>query len=125
MNKEDTTGKKPRLKSLSVEGTRYKTNFTKKFENRQKWEAFDDRKLITFLPGIILKVKVKKRQKVKKGDSMIILEAMKMQNKITIHRDGVIKNIHVKEGQRVMKGMLLLEWKATMIWVRRCITTVV
>ncbi len=109
MNKEDTTGKKPRLKSLGIEGTRYKTNFTKKFENRQKWEAFDDRKLITFLPGIILKIKVKKKQKVKKGDSMIILEAMKMQNKITIHRDGVIKNIHVKEGQRVMKGKLLLE----------------
>ncbi len=52
---------------------------------------------------------MKKRQKVKKGDSMIILEAMKMQNKITIHRDGVIKNIHVKEGQKVMKGKLLME----------------
>lgn len=109
MNKEGTTGKKPRLKSLGIEGTRYKTNFTKKFENRQKWEPIDDRRLITFLPGVILKVKVKKGQKVKKGDSMVILEAMKMQNKITIHKDGVIKNIHVKEGQRVMKGMLLME----------------
>lgn len=109
MNKEDTTGKKTCLKSLGIEGTRYKTNFTKKFENRQKWETFDDRKLRTFLPGVILKVKVKKGQKVKKGDSMIILEAMKMQNKIIIHRDGVIKNIHVKEGQKVMKGKLLME----------------
>jgi len=109
MNKEGTTGKKPRLKSLGIEGTRYKTIFTKKFENRQKWESIDDRRLITFLPGVILKVKVKKGQKVKKGDSMVILEAMKMQNKITIHKDGVIKNIHVKEGQRVMKGMLLME----------------
>ena len=109
MNKEATTGKKPRLKSLGIEGTRYKTNFTKKFEYRQKWETIDDRKLITFLPGVILKVKVKKGQKVKKGDSLVILEAMKMQNRITIHRDGVIKNIHVKEGQKVMKRMLLIE----------------
>ncbi len=109
MNKEGTTGKKPHLKSLGIEGTRYKTNFTKKFENRQKWEVPDDRKLITFIPGVILKVKVKKGQKVKKGDSLVILEAMKMQNRITIHKDGVIKNIHVKKGQKVMKGMLLLE----------------
>lgn len=109
MNKEDTTGKKPCLKSLGIEGTRYKTNFTKKFENRKKWETIDDRKLLTFLPGVIQKVKVKKGQKVKKGDCMVILEAMKMQNRITIHRDGVIKIIHVKEGQKVMKGMLLME----------------
>lgn len=109
MNKEGTTGKKPRLKSLGIEGTRYKTNFTKKFENRQKWETIDDRKLLTFLPGVIHKIKVKKGQKVKKGDSMVILEAMKMQNKITVHRDGVIKNIHVKEGQKVVKGKLLME----------------
>jgi len=109
MNKEDTTGKKPCLKSLGIEGTRYKTNFTKKFENRKKWETIDDRKLITFLPGVIHKVKVKKGQKVKKGDCVVILEAMKMQNRITIPRNGVIRNIHVKEGQKVMKGMLLLE----------------
>lgn len=109
MSNEGKTGKKPRYKSLGVEGTRYKTHFTKKFENRQKWEVPDDRKLITFIPGVILKVKVKEGQKVKKGDSIVILEAMKMQNRITIHRNGVIKNIHIKEGQRVMKGMLLME----------------
>lgn len=111
MSNEGTTGKKLRYKSLCVEGTRYKTNFTNKFENRQKWTAPDNRKLITFIPGVILKVKVKEGQKVKKGDSMVILEAMKMQNRITIQRDGVIKNIHVKKGQKVIKGMLLMELK--------------
>jgi biotin carboxyl carrier protein len=109
ISNEGNQNKKPRYKSLFVEGTRYKTNYTRKFENRGKWEIPDNRKLLSFIPGVIVKVNVKKGQKVRRGENVIILDAMKMQNRITIQRDGVIKNIYVEEGQKVAKGAILLE----------------
>lgn len=94
---------------LNVDGTVYKTKLSPKFMNRAGWEKPDDKKLLSFIPGTVLKIYVKKGQKVKKGDKIMVLEAMKMQNKILIHRDGKIKNVYVKEGQNVPKGALMLE----------------
>jgi biotin carboxyl carrier protein len=97
--------------SLNIDGTFYKTSLNKKFERRTHWNKPDEKKLISFIPGTIKKVFVKKGQKVKKGEKILILEAMKMQNKILISQDGVIKQIHVKEGQIIPKGELMLELK--------------
>lgn len=94
---------------LNIDGTLYKTNLSTKFENRTIWNKPDERKLISFIPGTIIKVFVKKGQKVKMGEKVVILEAMKMQNKILISRDGVIKQVYVKEGQIIPKGELMLE----------------
>ncbi len=105
---------KPRKKEVSllnIDGTEYKTRLTKKFKSRIVWDKPDDKKLVSFIPGTINKVYVEKGQKVKKGDKMVILEAMKMQNKILISRDGIIKQVHVKEGQNLPKGALILELK--------------
>ena len=51
----------------------------------------------------------KKGKKVKKGDSLFVLEAMKMENVITSPIDGVIKTYNVQKGQAVKKGDLLVE----------------
>lgn len=61
------------------------------------------------MPGTILKVNVKEGDAVKAGDSVVILEAMKMENDITAPRDGVVKALFVSEKQAVAKGDALFE----------------
>jgi len=94
---------------LVVEGTKYKTFTNDKFKKRIKWEKPNDKKLISFIPGTIVKIYVKNGQKVKEGDKLVLLEAMKMLNQIRISRPGTIKNVAIKIGQKVAKGELMIE----------------
>ena len=61
------------------------------------------------LPGTIIKVVVQVGADVKKGDSLLIMEAMKMENNIQAEKDGKVKNILVKEGDNVLQGDTLIE----------------
>lgn len=56
------------------------------------------------LPGVILDVKVNVGDEVKKGQTVVILEAMKMENNINADRDGKITAINVKQGDSVLEG---------------------
>ena len=60
------------------------------------------------LPGSIFKLEVKVGDTVAKGDSLLILEAMKMENEVLADQAGVIKEIKVKEGDAVLQNDLLL-----------------
>jgi propionyl-CoA carboxylase alpha chain len=61
------------------------------------------------MPGKILEVMVRTGDLVKAGDTLLILEAMKMQNAILASTKGVIKKVHVKEGDTTSKSDLLIE----------------
>ena len=61
------------------------------------------------LPGTIFKLNVKNGDAVKKGQIIIVLEAMKMENNILAEKDGVINKIHVAEGDAVLQGDILVE----------------
>lgn len=61
------------------------------------------------MPGLVLKILVEPGQSVVKGDSLIILEAMKMENVIKASGAGVVKAINVKEKDAVEKNHLLIE----------------
>lgn len=56
------------------------------------------------LPGVILDIKVKEGDVVKKGQTVIILEAMKMENNINANKDGKIIEIKVNKGDSVLEG---------------------
>ena len=60
------------------------------------------------LPGSVLKVVVAEGQAVKRGDVLLTLESMKMENNILAEKDGVVKSIAVAAGQSVMQDDLLL-----------------
>lgn len=62
------------------------------------------------MPGLILDIKVTNGQEVKKGDSLIILEAMKMENILKSPADGVVKTVRVALRQNVEKNQVLLEF---------------
>ncbi len=61
------------------------------------------------MPGLVLGVSVEVGQTVQKGDGLLILEAMKMENVIKSVGEGIVKAIHVDQGKAVEKGQLLIE----------------
>lgn len=60
------------------------------------------------LPGTILDLYVNKGDTINKGQVLLILEAMKMENSIEAEYDGVVENIYIKKGDSVLEGDLLL-----------------
>lgn len=60
------------------------------------------------MAGTILRILVKEGQRVKKGENLIVLEAMKMENEIVADEDGVVRRILVKENDSVESDQALL-----------------
>lgn len=63
----------------------------------------------TPLPGNIMHVFVKENDEVKKGDKLVMYEAMKMENTIYSEKDGIVAKIQVKPGDSVLEGDVLME----------------
>jgi len=63
------------------------------------------------MPGLVLDIMVKKGDVVKKGDELMILEAMKMENVIKSPGEGTIAKVLVKKGAAVEKGLELLKFE--------------
>jgi biotin carboxyl carrier protein len=114
-NKDTTKAKanggeaKPRYRNLVVDGDKYRTLLSKKYKNRKKYEIPNPNFIYSRIPGTVLKVEVEEGQQVKEGDVYIILESMKMRNRLLFSNDGTVKKVHVKEGQNIAKGVLLVE----------------
>lgn len=97
------------LNDFILDDTMYSTQINKKFANRKKFEGFNLGKIHSFIPGTIRDIYVKNGQNVKKGDTLLVLEAMKMKNNVISTIDGIVKNIYVKTGDLVPKNHLLVE----------------
>jgi acetyl/propionyl-CoA carboxylase alpha subunit len=64
------------------------------------------------IPSQVMKVHVNEGQEVKKGDVLLVLEAMKTENHIKAWKDGVIEKIHIRAGQQVKLNQNLLAYKS-------------
>jgi len=64
--------------------------------------------LVSPLPGVILDIFCKTGDNVKKGQKIMILEAMKMENVINAEKDGIVKEIKVSKGDTVLEGAELI-----------------
>lgn len=89
----------------------YKTTLTTKFKNRKKWSPPNKNHILSIIPGTILEINVSERQKVEEGETLLILEAMKMANRIAMPFKGTIVKIHVQPGETVPKHHLMIEIK--------------
>lgn len=67
--------------------------------------------IVAPLPGTITSVAVKEGQKVKRGDVVVVMEAMKMANDIVANQDGVVTRVVAQPGQNVNQGDVLVEIK--------------
>jgi len=97
------------VNKIVLEDTVYETQLTKKFLNRKKYRPKDKSLVLSYIPGTIRQIFVKQEQRIKRGDSLLILEAMKMKNEIKAEYSGVVKMIAVKENQMVPKNEILIE----------------
>lgn len=60
------------------------------------------------MPGLIIAISVREGQQVNRGDQLIVLESMKMQNELKSPRDGTIRSLKVKSGDNVEQNQVLL-----------------
>lgn len=71
----------------------------------------NEKSLSTGMPGKILKVLVEKGQEIKTDEPLLIMEAMKMENEMRATHDVKIKDVHVKPGQTVEAGEVLISYE--------------
>ena len=62
------------------------------------------------MPGLIFDIKVQEGDAVKKGDALLVLEAMKMENILKAPGDGIVKSVKIKKGDSVEKNQVLIQF---------------
>jgi biotin carboxyl carrier protein len=102
---------------LSVNGNKYTVNLRDKYDELLKSLGMDKlmagkvNELKAPMPGLVLDIFVTPGSIVKKGDPVIVLEAMKMENVLKAAGDGVVKKIAVEKKQAVEKNQLLISFE--------------
>ncbi|MFC7061335.1 pyruvate carboxylase [Halobacillus seohaensis] len=86
-------------------------NVTSTVEERPKVDKANEKHIGASMPGTVIKVISEKGEKVKKGDHLMITEAMKMETTVQAPFDGVIKEIYIKNNEAIHVGDLLIEFE--------------
>ncbi len=97
MSKSEKTDKTP------------KTEPIQRYAMRKVFTAVNANHITAFMPGTVGQIFVKKGEKVKKGETIIILQCMKMNNELQAPFDAKVKAIPVKTGENVVKDAILIE----------------
>ena len=109
MNKKKET---PELVDFAVTARKYKTQLTTKDMNRKVWVDPNPYDVQSSIPGTIIQISVAEGEIVKEGAPLLILEAMKMLNRIEMPFTARIKKINVAVGERIPKETLMIELEA-------------
>ena len=94
---------------LNINHTEYVTRVSESYQNRKPYKPADKGNMMSFIPGTVIELLVKEGDMVLKGDDVMVLEAMKMKNRLKSPVKGMIKKIRVSAGDKVPKGTLLME----------------
>ena len=100
---------------LKINGSLYQINIEDLYDNLVKQLGLTNitsnkiNEIKAPMPGLVLDIAVQIGQEVKKGDGLLILEAMKMENIIKSGGDGIVKEILIEKGTAVDKGQLLIQ----------------
>ena len=97
------------MDKLNVDFTHYETELTHKFKTRSPFASKDPRKVKSVIPGTIKAVQVAPGAVVNKGDGLLVIETMKMENTILSPLSGVVKAVNVTAGEMIPKDYLLIE----------------
>jgi biotin carboxyl carrier protein len=107
---------KQKTMEVRVNGNRYSLVIKDKFDELLQSLGMDAssaskiNELKAPMPGLVLDIRVNIGDIVKKGDPLLVLEAMKMENSIKSPGDGTIKRIHVEKGLAVEKNQVLVSF---------------
>lgn len=101
---------------IKVNGTLYQVGIEDQYDELLKKLGMDTssaNKVLEIkapMPGLVLNVMVTEGQEVNKGDSLLVLEAMKMENIIKSPTGGIVKKILIRKGDKVEKNEILLQF---------------
>jgi biotin carboxyl carrier protein len=97
--------------TLNIDNVKYKTRLNKKYLLRKPYTPANPKHILSFIPGTICQIYVKKGSRVKAGDKLLELDAMKMANTIFAEDNCIIDNVYVVIGELVTKGQILIKLK--------------
>ncbi len=101
---------------ITINGFQFKIIRNDILDESIKWEnrisnLNNEKILYSPLPGKVVKINIKEGQKVQKGQDLIIIEAMKMENKLASKYETVVKSVNVTIGQQVAPDLPLIEFQ--------------
>jgi len=111
------TNEQEKVSLVKVNGNLYKIQVEDQFDILLKKLGMDAcatakiKELKAPMPGLVLKVLVEEGAEVKKGDNLLVLEAMKMENILKSSTDGIIKKVLVNQGDKIEKNTVLVQFK--------------
>lgn len=103
--------------TLKINGTIYKVEIKDRYDlllEKMGLSSVNSGKIISVkapMPGLIVKVNVQVGEKVKAGDALLVLEAMKMENMIKASAEATVAQVKIKKGDSVEKGQVLIEFQ--------------
>ena len=101
---------------IRVNGNKYTVELKDKYDDLLKELGMEMgssakvKELKAPMPGLVVDVRVKEGDEVKKGDALVVLQAMKMENILKCPADLVVKKIHVKKDATIEKNQLLISF---------------
>lgn len=99
---------------IRVNGKKIEINFKTKYDELLKELGMDASAVVRVgdlkapMPGLVVNIPVEEGQSISKGDTLVVLEAMKMENSLKALADATVKKIAVKKGQAVEKNEVLI-----------------
>ena len=102
---------------ISVNGNKYDLEVKDRFDellHRLGFDKLDVNKINEIkapMPGLVLNIMIKEGSKVKKGEPVLVLEAMKMENILKSPCDGIVKSCNVEKGKSVEKNEVLIRFE--------------
>jgi biotin carboxyl carrier protein len=93
--------------TLVIDDTAYETELPENALKRGR-AAADPEIIKAFIPGTIVAVRTKVGERVRAGDTLLLLDAMKMHNEVCSTVNGVVRELQVTTGDKVEKGQLLV-----------------
>ncbi|MFW0714752.1 biotin/lipoyl-containing protein [Pedobacter sp. N23S346] len=102
---------------IKINGTIFETKVEDQFDQLLKQLGMDNlasskvTEIKAPMPGLVLKVLVEAYAEVKKGDNLLVLEAMKMENILKSPADGIVSKVAIKQGDKVEKNQILIQFK--------------
>lgn len=110
------TNKEEKSFIIRVNGNKYTVQIKDKYDELLKELGIDNasskkiKEMKAPMPGLVVDVRVKEGDAIKKGDALVVLQAMKMENILKSPADSTIKKIHIKKEDTVEKNQLLVSF---------------